>query len=84
MSGTGFERIDPTREEWMVIRLDAAQPNGFEPHAGDGGKTRFDLPTATRIQMERGRDWQVLHYHTMVNPKEHDLWLRGAGRMWAP
>lgn len=76
-----MRQLDPAAVEWLVLRttgedLPAA---GFEQ---DGDK-RTLADATTRVQ-QLGPPWVVNHFHTLVPPNEHQRWINGAGRMWAP
>jgi hypothetical protein len=74
--------IDPNAREWIVVKLDPTAEGGLRHFAGV--ETRYPLASAKAIVHAHGAPWRLLHFHTLVNPVEHQLWLNGAGAKWAP
>jgi hypothetical protein len=66
--------------EWEIVWT---APDGLKRHS-EGAQSRFGLTRAKKIQHELGEPWMVVHYHTLVPPAEHELWLKGAGKRWSP
>lgn len=66
--------------EWEVVHV---AKDGLKRHT-EGAQSRFGLTTARQIAKKLGEPWYVIHYHTMVNPEEHDAWLKGGGKRWSP
>lgn len=77
--------------EWEIIRIGKAKDAEGNPIPGaaierhsEGAQTRFGLSRAREVAKNLGKPWQVVHYHTLVPPDEHEQWLRGAGKNWSP
>ncbi len=62
-------------DEWIVIRLDRTLEGGFERHR-EGNRAKFDLDTARQLLLKMGAGWRMVHAKTMVEPKDHQDWLR--------
>jgi hypothetical protein len=77
-------QIDPNAAEWLVVRLNPAAPDGLKHFGGDEEAKRYTLAEGRAIVEANGPPWRLLHFHTLVNPVEHQLWLNGAGARWAP
>jgi hypothetical protein len=67
--------------EWIVCHVSGT---GLQIHKDDQGTNLFERGDAGRLASKLGTPWKVNHYHTLVPPHEHDLWLKGAGKRWAP
>lgn len=67
--------------EWEVLHV---EQSGRIARYSEGAQTRFGLTRAHQIAKELGPPWKVNHYHTLVPPEEHEQWLKGTGKRWAP
>lgn len=67
--------------EWEVLRVDKT---GQIVRHNEGAQSRFGLTRANQIAKALGEPWKVNHYHTLVPPDEHEAWLKGGGKRWAP